>query len=197
MNTMTCVLRNVRGLDQYIPLADAVNVTTDERVFVGTFTTDTVKDGPSGSHTRTICLPTGTLRETTVRQIGRVFREVRGVTQWVPMSEVPFFTNQERVFFGDWQDGHENDGPAGSHRRTVSTPVGQLTEKRLTVQAPITVGVSADGTLFDATTGATTTAPRRDTTRYIPSANRGLTIQVAGDMARREAHRQRLAGYGL
>lgn len=58
---MTCVLRQVRGLDQYIPIADAVGVKVGETSFTGTFLTDTVLDGPSNSHRRTICLPRGDL----------------------------------------------------------------------------------------------------------------------------------------
>lgn len=54
---MECVLRQVAGLDQYIPLADAVTVDPQEMVYSGYFSRQTVKDGPSGSHVRTICLP--------------------------------------------------------------------------------------------------------------------------------------------
>ncbi len=56
-----CVIRRVAGLDQYIPLEDAVAVDPNERVFSGLFRFETQKDGPSGSHLRTICLPAGPL----------------------------------------------------------------------------------------------------------------------------------------
>jgi hypothetical protein len=57
MNRYTCVIRNVAGIDQYIPIADAFHIQPGERSYTGTFRTETVKDGPSGSHSRTICLP--------------------------------------------------------------------------------------------------------------------------------------------
>lgn len=59
MNRYTCVIRNVAGIDQYIPINDAFNLAPGERTFTGLFNTDTVKDGPSKSHSRTICLPCG------------------------------------------------------------------------------------------------------------------------------------------
>ncbi len=60
----TCVLRDVRGVQQYIPVEDAVNVTAGEKLFHGDFTSGTVKDGvPSGSHQRTVCDPVRPLTE--------------------------------------------------------------------------------------------------------------------------------------
>ncbi len=59
--TTTCVIRPVAGSQQYIPVADAVHLNIGEQAFTGEFATDTQKDGPSGSHLRTICLPLGKL----------------------------------------------------------------------------------------------------------------------------------------
>lgn len=68
MNRYTCVIRNVAGIDQYIPINDAFNLTPGERSFTGTFRTEVVKDGPSKSHSRTICLPCGTPEVKTLTQ---------------------------------------------------------------------------------------------------------------------------------
>lgn len=51
-----CVLRSVAGIQQYIPVEDAV-LKDNETLYLGVFDSDTVKDGPSGSHNRRICLP--------------------------------------------------------------------------------------------------------------------------------------------
>ena len=64
--TQTCVIRNVAGLDQYIPIADAFILNPGERSFTGTFANEQQKDGPSGSHLRTICLPRGELKTETL-----------------------------------------------------------------------------------------------------------------------------------
>ena len=61
-----CVLRDVRGVQQYIPVQDAVEVIAGEKLFYGDFTSGTVKDGPSGSHQRTVCDPVGPLTEVVV-----------------------------------------------------------------------------------------------------------------------------------
>ncbi len=62
MKTMTCVLRPVRGIDQYIPIADAAILKAGEKTFTGPFVTETEHDGPSRSHARTICLPRGEIK---------------------------------------------------------------------------------------------------------------------------------------
>lgn len=71
MNRMTCVIRNVAGIDQYIPIADAVILNPGERTFSGLFHMEVEKDGPSKSHSRTICLPHGELQiaKLTVAQV--------------------------------------------------------------------------------------------------------------------------------
>lgn len=129
----TCVVRDVSGVGQYIPLSDAVRVNPTEPVFVGDFNFAEEKDGPSDSNLRKIGLPVGTLQRLTVRECGRVLRDVNGITQWVPMSEVPFFNDGERVFFGNWSDVQVNSGPSGSHRRTISTPSGAYVEKHISL----------------------------------------------------------------
>lgn len=59
MNNHTCVLREVRGISQYVPIKDVFNLEVGERTFTGQFREETEDDGPSGSHKRTICLPVG------------------------------------------------------------------------------------------------------------------------------------------
>jgi hypothetical protein len=61
MTQQTCLIRNVAGCDQYIPVSDAFNIKPGERTFTGNFHNEIAHDGPSGSHARTICLPCGEL----------------------------------------------------------------------------------------------------------------------------------------
>jgi hypothetical protein len=145
----TCVLRDVRGVQQYIPVEDAVNVTAGEKLFHGDFNSGTVKDGPSGSHQRTVCDPVGPLTEvivggasaTTLRPVDHtltecVLREVApGDTQYVPTSEVPSLVEGERLFVGVFTSRQENLGPSGSHRRTICLPNGPVSETVVVKQA--------------------------------------------------------------
>lgn len=66
MAEQTCVIRQVNGIDQYIPINDAAFLTPGERSFRGIFTSEIEHDGPSKSHARTICLPRGELTTTTL-----------------------------------------------------------------------------------------------------------------------------------
>ncbi len=145
----TCVLRDVRGVQQYIPVEDAVSVTAGEKLFYGDFTSGTVKDGPSGSHQRTVCDPTGPLTElvaggvseTTRKPAGNaltecVLREVApGDWQYVPTSEVSSLVEGERLFVGVFTSCKENLGPSGSHRRTICLPNGPVSETVVVKQA--------------------------------------------------------------
>lgn len=58
-NHHVCVVRDVRGTSQYVPVKDVFNLEPGERTFTGQFREETENDGPSGSHKRTICLPVG------------------------------------------------------------------------------------------------------------------------------------------
>lgn len=145
----TCVLRDVRGVRQYIPVEDAVSVTAGEKLFYGDFTSGTVKDGPSGSHQRTVCDPVGPLTEviafgasaTTRKPADHaltecVLREVApGDTQYVPTSEVSSLVEGERLFVGVFTARQENLGPSGSHRRTICLPAGPVSETVVVKQA--------------------------------------------------------------
>lgn len=51
----TCVLRVVAGVENFIPVEDAVLV-PGEKIYCGSFSEEKAKDGPSNSHERTICL---------------------------------------------------------------------------------------------------------------------------------------------
>ncbi len=131
----SCVLRLVRGINQYIPVEDAVELVAGEKLFHGEFTTDTVKDGPSGSHQRTVCDPTGPLTTNVLTEC--VLREVApGDTQFVPTSEVPAssLVAGERLVIGVFNSHKENLGPSGSHRRTICLPTG-IFSRELTVLA--------------------------------------------------------------
>ena len=66
MTTQTCIFRQVAGIEQYIPVADAFNIQPGERTFTGSFRSEVVNDGPSKSHARTICLPCGSLTTNTL-----------------------------------------------------------------------------------------------------------------------------------
>ncbi len=145
----TCVLRDVRGVQQYIPVQDAVNVTAGEKLFYGDFTSGTVEDGPSGSHQRTVCDPTGPLIEVVVGGASAttrkpadhaltecVLREVAPSDwQYVPTSEVPSLVEGERLFVGAFASHQENLGPSGSHRRTICLPNGPVFETVVAKQA--------------------------------------------------------------
>ena len=62
-----CVLREMRpGDSQLVPLSEVQSVTQGETIFVGDFSERTEKHGPSGSHSRTVCLPIGQAQEYTV-----------------------------------------------------------------------------------------------------------------------------------
>ncbi len=62
MTTMTCVLRNVAGISQYVPVSEVFQFEHKERSFTGTFRIEVEYDGPSKSHKRTICLPESNLQ---------------------------------------------------------------------------------------------------------------------------------------
>lgn len=91
----TCVLRQVAGVDQYIPVEDAV-IVEGENLYFGEFKLEHVKDGPSGSHERQICLPRASLKTLplTSCHTGRVAPE-RG---WKPISPELKQRCGERVF---------------------------------------------------------------------------------------------------
>ncbi|MCC6977489.1 MAG: hypothetical protein IT343_04165 [Candidatus Melainabacteria bacterium] len=134
----TCVIRLVRGVQEFIPAKDAVTIAPGETLFDGEFTTDIVKDGPSGSHERTVCYPVGTPRKRSfsgevVRpaagEITCVLREVKpGDWQYVPVSnDIPLEVG-ERLFIGRFNCHEENLGPYGSHRRMIALPAGPCRE---------------------------------------------------------------------
>jgi hypothetical protein len=127
-----CVLRSVRGIQQYIPVEDAVHLVSGEKLFYGDFTTDTVKDGPSNSHERTVCDPQGPLTEYTLTEC--VLREVApGDTQFVPTAEVPSLVAGERLVIGVFNSHKENLGPSGSHRRTICLPTSVFSREAVAV----------------------------------------------------------------
>jgi hypothetical protein len=125
----TCVIREVKGIQQYVPVSEVPVLRNDEPVFSGEFTSEAVKDGPSNSHTRTICLPTGRI----TRSLPCVLRDISveriGDFQYVPVDEVPAVERGERIFFGAFAGEREKCGPYGSHERTICRPVGQLVER--------------------------------------------------------------------
>ena len=65
-----CLLREVRPDDfQYVPISEvpASTLVAGERTFTGQFRGQKEQLGPSGSHTRTICLPAGHIIESTLQ----------------------------------------------------------------------------------------------------------------------------------
>ena len=50
MNRYTCVIRNVAGIDQYIPIADAFHIQPGERSYTGTFRTEPDNRASSNRH---------------------------------------------------------------------------------------------------------------------------------------------------
>lgn len=145
----TCVLRDVRSVQQYIPVEDAVQVTAGEKLFYGDFNSGTVKDGPSGSHQRTVCDPLGPLTEVVIGGASAMTRKpsdhaltecvLREVApndwQYVPTLEVPSLVEGERLFVGAFASRKENLGPSGSHRRTICLPAGPVFETKVVKQA--------------------------------------------------------------
>jgi hypothetical protein len=134
----TCVIRPVRGVEQFIPAGDAVTIVPGEALYDGEFTTDIVKDGPSNSHERTVCYPVGTPRKRSFSganpipaagETACVLREVKpGDWQYVPVtSDLPTVVG-ERLFIGRFNTHEENLGPYGSHRRTIALPAGPCRE---------------------------------------------------------------------
>ncbi len=57
MTAISCVIRPVNGIAQYVPVAETFNISDSERIFAGHFRSEIAHDGPYGSHARTICLP--------------------------------------------------------------------------------------------------------------------------------------------
>ena len=95
MKNRTCVIREIQGIQQFIPIEDAV-IVPGENIHVGTFSSASVKDGPSGSHERSICLPQRQPRSVplTCCQISAV-APAQG---WQSISEPIAYQNNERVF---------------------------------------------------------------------------------------------------
>ncbi|MBX9689566.1 MAG: hypothetical protein K2X27_22845 [Candidatus Obscuribacterales bacterium] len=95
MKNRTCVIREVKGIRQFIPIEDAV-IVPGENIYHGLFGTDSVKDGPSDSHERTICLPQGEPRSLplTCCHMGNVAPG----RDWQSLSEPIRYQNNERVF---------------------------------------------------------------------------------------------------
>lgn len=120
--TIICVIRNVAGLDQYVPVSNVVSLNDGETVFHGEFRFETEKDGPSNSHTVTIALPVGALTRHTAKSC--VIREVNGQQEFVPVAEVPALVPGEEIHTSVWSTYQVNAGPSGSHRRTLCTPTG-------------------------------------------------------------------------
>jgi hypothetical protein len=96
---ITCVLREVGGSMEYVPVNEVPFLRRDDRVFVGPFNSHEEKHGPSGSHTRTVCTPAGQIIEGSVC----VIREVSpGDSQFRPVADVDarVLNNGERAFAG-------------------------------------------------------------------------------------------------
>lgn len=142
----TCVLRAVRGEHdvQYVPLAEVPFLNPGERVFLGSFNETVEHVGPSNSHARTVCLPTGELSQAQIPANALlpngklrsdavitqcVAREVRpGDTQFRPVGDVDARTLRagETLFTGVFRTLNENRGPYGSHAMKIALPFGEV-----------------------------------------------------------------------
>jgi hypothetical protein len=90
-----CVLRTVRGIDQFVPIEDAV-IVSGENVFFGSFRSEDASDGPSNSHKLSICLPTGQFGTLplTCCYLGQVAPD----RSWSAVSDKIRNSNNERLF---------------------------------------------------------------------------------------------------
>jgi hypothetical protein len=128
-NRIVCVIRPVRGLDQYIPIDDAVTLNPGENAYIGEFDLDTEKDGPSKSHERRIGLPVGTLNTVPVTACVLRNLSVEGEdVQYVPVKEAGELVDGERLFTGLFSGQKEQHGPSRSHMRMVCLPIGRVIE---------------------------------------------------------------------
>ena len=125
-----CVLRNLNGSDEYVPVAEVPFLNVNDRVFVGPFNFHEEAHGPSGSHTRNVCTPAGNIVEGSVC----VIREVRpGDSQFRPVSDIDarVLHSGERAFAGVFRTHSENNGPYGSHKMLIALPASEVVEKPL------------------------------------------------------------------
>jgi hypothetical protein len=135
---VSCVVRKVRGQDEYISITDPdlIDGPRDgEAITSGQMESFQVKDGPSGSHVRTVWDPRGT----STRSIYRtppvttcVVRDVNGVGEYLRVEDIanlPIAARQgERTVSGVMQAFVIKAGPSKSHSVTCWTPRGTLTE---------------------------------------------------------------------
>lgn len=96
----TCVLRKVAGLEQYIPVEDAVLV-SGEKIYFGSFYEEMEKDGPSGSHERRICLPEGKLQSLSLSNC--YLGSTAPGKNWHSMSGALKYQDGERIFINHMQ----------------------------------------------------------------------------------------------
>ncbi len=150
-NIQVCVIRTISPNDnQFVPINEVPFFEVGERVFVGQFSSHKENHGPSGSHERTICQPSGPMVEATIPEralnngklvdtasiMQCVLREVEpGDTQFVPVGELPYLNPGERLFTGVFRTQKEKHGPSGSHVINIALPFGAVSETRAQLAA--------------------------------------------------------------
>jgi len=124
---MICVLREVNGLDQYVPASEAGFFVVGETLYTGSFESFLVKAGPSKSHSRLICEPRGPLATREIPSC--VLRPVDGIPQYVPVNETPALVPGEMVYTGLFEFFTVRTGPSESHVRRIGRPLGRFTRR--------------------------------------------------------------------
>lgn len=135
---VSCVVRPVRGQDEYISITDSDLIggpRDGEAIISGQMESFQVKDGPSGSHVRTVWVPRGA----TTRSIHVsapvttcVVRDVNGVGEYLRVEDLaglPIAARDgERTISGVMEPFVIKAGPSKSHSVTAWTPRGLITE---------------------------------------------------------------------
>lgn len=136
-----CVLRDVSGIPQYVPLRETANLQPGEDAFMGEFASykERDKSSPSGSHERTVCEPRGPLTRLKLATVGIVHgSEIENACilrnlgmhgedwQYIDALTVPFTDDDTIVYAGRFRSFEGKFGPSGSDRRRCYLPAGRI-----------------------------------------------------------------------
>lgn len=132
---ITCVVRDsFNGFPQYLAVSDLpFGPDQGERLFTGQMAPYTVKDGPYGSHVRTVWQPCGPLTQS--QWVTCVVRNtLKGFPLYISITDLPRLPEVgERTFTGMAVSYTVKDGPYNSHPRTAWEFCGAMTEGTFTV----------------------------------------------------------------
>lgn len=136
-----CVLRELSGRREFIPVSEVPFLVPGERAYIGEFNAQLEKHGPYGSHERTVCTPAGELASCAIPSTALVGGKLRadaqimqcvlrevvpGDTQYRPVSDVQVLHDGEQIFTGVFRTQRENHGPYGSHSMLIALPFGEI-----------------------------------------------------------------------